>query len=193
MLDAITRARDLIDTAHRADPEQDDGMPAELRYADRMEAWLLRLDPAASPLLRLAVRCQHLERWTVPRAAFPQDRAGYLRWRTSLYAKQGDRAQELLLQAGCSAADAAQVREWVAKTDLKHNAGSQALEDAACLVFLACEMEPFARSKTYDEAKWLDIIRKTWRKMSTRGQALAKTIALPPALAALVGKALAQD
>ena len=34
--------------------------------------------------------------------------------------------------------------------------------------------------------KFVDIIRKTWKKISPRGQALAKTISLPPGIAALV-------
>ena len=155
-----------------------------------MEEWLLRLDSAASPLLRLAARCQHLERWAVPRDSFPMDRVGYLRWRTSLYTTQAERAKALLIAASVAETEAQQVRTWVSKTDLKTNPGSQALEDAACLVFIAYEMAPFASTKDYDEAKWLEIIRKTWRKMSDRAHDLALTITLPDALAALVKKAL---
>ena len=54
------------------------------------------------PLLRLAARCQHLERWSVPRDSYPLDKPGYLHWRRSLYVKQAERAKELLLQAGVS-------------------------------------------------------------------------------------------
>ena len=56
--------------------------------------------PAAAPVLRLAARCQHLERWLVPRASYPEGKAGYLQWRTGLYRKQAARARELLLAAG---------------------------------------------------------------------------------------------
>ena len=60
----------------------------------RSESWVARLVPEATPLLRLAARCQHLERWSVPRANFPLDRPGYLAWRRSLYTKQATRALE---------------------------------------------------------------------------------------------------
>src|SRR5687767_5401390 len=111
--DAYTRARSLIDAAHAADPTRaPDGAAAELVYADRMEAWVVRLVPDAPPLLRLAARCQHLERWLVPRQTFPMDKPGYHAWRRSLYTKQAARAQRLLLQAGIPADEAADVATW---------------------------------------------------------------------------------
>ena len=181
------RARLLIVAAHAGDPEA-----AELAYADAMERWLLRLDPQVSPLLRLAARCQHLERWLVPRASYPLDKVGYLQWRKGLYVKQAERARDLLREAGVSEAEAEQVRTWVSKTDLKGNPGTQALEDAACLVFLEGEIADFAAAHAdYPRAKFIDIIRKTWRKMSDRGHALALTIPLPPGVAELVQEALA--
>src|SRR3954469_21586673 len=104
---SMERARQLIDSAHSVDPNRAmDGTPAELAYADRMEHWVGRLVPNAPPLLRLAARCQHLERWTVPRATFPDGKAGYFAWRKSLYRKQAERARELLLHAGVSAREA---------------------------------------------------------------------------------------
>jgi len=191
-MDALTRARELIDAAHAADPKRTaDGRAAELVYADRMESWVVRAAAAPTPLLRLAARCQHLERWSVPRATFPDGKAGYLKWRQSLYAKQADRAKELLLQAGVPAAEADEVRTWVSKTALKTNAGTQALEDAACLVFLENEISDFAAQHAdYPREKFVDILRKTWKKMSPRGQELALGLALPPAIAGLVREAL---
>ena len=191
-MDAYAQARMLIDAAHADDPKQTaGGRPAELIYADRMEAWVVRLVPAATPLLRLAARCQHLERWLVPRTGFPEGKAGYLTWRRSLYKKQSDRAKDLLLQAGVAAAEADEVSLWVSKTGLKTNPGTQALEDAACLVFLENEIEAFAAEHAgYPREKFVDIIRKTWKKMSPHGQELALTIALPPAIGALVTEAI---
>lgn len=191
-MDASARARQLIDAAHAADPKRAaDGRPAELVYADRMENWVTRLVPDASPLLRLAARCQHLERFLVPRATFPEGKAGYLQWRQSLYRKQADRAREILLAAGFNAAEAAEAAAWVAKSALKANPGSQALEDAACLVFLENEIEAFAAEHAdYPREKFIEILRKTWRKMSPRAQELARGLTLPPAIAALVQEAV---
>jgi tRNAThr (cytosine32-N3)-methyltransferase len=192
VMDAYARARSLIDSAHSADPARAaDGRAAELVYGERIEAWVVRLVPDAPAHLRLAARCQHLERFLVPRVSFPEGKAGYLAWRKSLYTKQAERAQSLLLEAGVSAPEAAEVATWVSKTDLKKNAGTQALEDAACLVFLENEIEAFAAQHAdYPREKFIEILRKTWRKMSPAAQSAARGLRLPPAIATLVGEAL---
>jgi len=191
-MDAYSRARALIDTAHAADPHRTaEGQPAELVYAHRMEAWVERVAAAPTPLLRLAARCQHLERWSVPRDSFPLDRAGYLRWRKSLYTRQAERARALLLEAGVPAEEAAEVATWVSKTGLATNPGTQALEDAACLVFLENEIGAFAAQHAhYPREKFVGIIAKTWRKMSLRAQQLATTLPLSDPIAALVREAV---
>ena len=194
-MDAYARARELIDAAHEADPTRTtDGRPAELVYADRMEAWVTRLVADAPPLLRLAARSQHLERWSVPRASFPMDRPGYLAWRRSLYTKQAERARSLIVQAGVSAAEAAELATWVSKTGLKTNSGTQALEDAACLVFLENEISAFAAQHAeYPREKFIDILRKTWRKMSPTAQQAALGLDLPPAIGELVREAVGKS
>ncbi|HRE82183.1 MAG TPA: DUF4202 domain-containing protein [Opitutaceae bacterium] len=189
---ALQHARVLIDQAHSADPARSaEGKPAELAYADAMEAWVVALNPEASLLLRLAARCQHLERWTVPRATFPLDKAGYHAWRRSLYTQQANRARELLLTAGVPEEQAADVAIWVSKTSLKTNPGSQMLEDAACLVFLEREISGFAAQHAeYPREKFIDILRKTWRKMSPQAKAAALALELPPEISALVKEAV---
>lgn len=191
-MDFHTRARELIDAAHAADPNRAaDGRAAELVYAERMENWVTRLVPEASPALRLAARAQHLERWTVPRNTFPMDKPGYHAWRRSLYTKQAERARALLLEAGVSPVEAADVATWVSKTGLKTNPGTQALEDAACLVFLENEIADFAAQHAeYPREKFVEIIRKTWRKMSPAAQQAALGLDLPPPIAELVREAV---
>lgn len=186
--EALARARDLVDAAHARDPARaPDGRPAELVYADRMEAWVARLVPDAPPLLRLAARCQHLERWSVPRASYPEGKAGYHAWRRMLYARQAGRARELLLEAGVPVDAAAEVATWVAKEGLMKNPGTQALEDAACLVFLENEIVEFAAAHAdYPREKFVEIVRKTWRKMSPAAQAAARALSLPPGVAEIV-------
>jgi tRNAThr (cytosine32-N3)-methyltransferase len=188
-----TTARNLIDAAHAADVSLlPDGRPAELVYADRMEGWVQKLVPDASPLLLLAARCQHLERWSVPRKSFPEGKAGYLGWRRSLYVKQADRAGELLMQAGISNEEIEEAKTWISKSGLKINAGTQALEDAAVLVFLENEIDAFAEQHgEYPREKFVDILRKSWRKLSPQAQEAAKGLQLSPAIASLVQEALA--
>lgn len=192
-MDAYARARQLIDAAHSADPARaPDGRAAELVYADRVEAWVARLVPAAAPALLLAARSQHLERWLTPRNTFPEGKVGYLSWRRSLYVKQAERARALLVEAGVPAAAADDVATWVSKTGLKTNPGTQALEDAAVLVFLENEISTFAAQHAdYPREKFVDILRKTWRKLSPAAQQFALGLELPPAIAALVRDALA--
>jgi tRNAThr (cytosine32-N3)-methyltransferase len=185
------KARELIDAAHEADPVRlPDGRAAELVYGQRIAAWVARLVPDAPPVLLLAARCQHLERWSLPRSSFPMDKVGYHTWRRTLYTKQAERCRELLLSAGVPAAEADEAVVWVSKTDLRRNAGTQALEDAACLVFLEHEIPGFAeKHPDYTREKYVDILRKTWRKMSPAAQAEALRLPLSPALADLVREA----
>jgi tRNAThr (cytosine32-N3)-methyltransferase len=190
-MDAYACARESIDSVHSADPQRaPDGRPAELVYAERMEAWAGRLVPDAPPILRLAARCQHLERWSVPRTSYPDGKLGYFAWRKSLYHRQAERARQLLLAAGVADGEAADAANWVAKSGLKTNPGTQALEDAACLVFLENEIGAFAaQHAAYPREKFVDILRKTLRKMTPGAHELALGLPLAPAIAAFMQEA----
>jgi tRNAThr (cytosine32-N3)-methyltransferase len=118
------------------------------------------------------------------------DRPGYLAWRKSLYVKQAERARQLLTEAGVPPQEAAEAATWVSKSGLRTNPGTQALEDAAVLVFLESEIQAFAAQHSeYPREKFVDILRKTWRKMSPRAQELARGLELPAPIAGLVREA----
>jgi tRNAThr (cytosine32-N3)-methyltransferase len=187
----LAAARAALAAAHAGDPARSGDLVPEAAYADAIEAWVARLVPAPSAALGLAARAQHLERWAIPRATFPQDKPGYFAWRRAVHQRQGERARALLLGAGCSPGLAARVDQLVAKAAPKGDAEGQALEDAACLVFLAAELGPFAATHSdYTREKFIDIIRKSWRKMSPAAHELALGIPLAPALKDLVGAAV---
>lgn len=194
-MNPLEQAHHRIDQAHENDPSRlPDGRAAELDYADKMETWVKRLVPDASEILLLAARCQHLERWSVPRASYPEGRAGYLTWRKFLYGKQAQRAKELLLQAGVSTDEADEVSLWVSKTGLKTNAGTQALEDAAILVFLENEIMSFvAQHADYPREKFVNILRRSWGKLSPAAQQAALGLDLPPAVLEMIQEALGGD
>src|SRR4051812_38399996 len=124
--DRFSTAIERIDAANARDPSRTVvdgvGVPHELHYARRMTEWLARLEPLASEALRLAVRCQHLERWAIPRADYPMDRAGYHRWRTELGKFHAERAGEILRGVGYDEATVARVRALVRKEGLKTDA-----------------------------------------------------------------------
>jgi hypothetical protein len=183
--DALAR----IDAVHAQDPEKEGGRPKELVYAERMSAWLGKLAPQASEPLKFAVRCQHLKRWAIPRASFPDGKVGYLSWRKQESLAHAALAGEILTSAGYDAETVKRVQSLVKKERLKHDAEAQTLEDVTCLVFLEFEFAPFAAKHPDD--KVIDILRKTWPKMSPQGQQAALGLTLAPQLRALVEQALA--
>ncbi len=181
-----------IDAANAEDPNRvtvgGEARPAELVYAERMSAMLGRFMPDASATLRLAARAQHLRRWTIPRDSYPMDRAGYHRWRGELKRKHAEWASEILLASGVDAETAARTASLIRKENLKTDPESQTLEDVACLVFLEHYAATFAAR--HDRDKTIDILRKTWRKMSDAGQAAALSLPLEQDVRRLVEDAL---
>jgi hypothetical protein len=165
------------------------GRPRLLVQAERLASWVARLEPHASEALRLAAHCQHLERWKIARSEFPDGRAGYLQWRTRLGRFHAERAREVLLEVGYDDATIREVETILTKQHLRSNPDSQTMEDALCLVFLGYEFDAFIE-KYPDEAKAVDILQKTWKKMSARGHAAALALPLSERAQALVGRAL---
>lgn len=192
-LERFNRAIALFDAANAEDPNQDEGQPKELLYAQRMTEMLNRFVPNAPEVVQLAVRAQHIKRWAVPRNTYPMTKEGYLAWRTGLYKFHAETTGELMRQAGYDDALIEQVKKVVSKRALKVNPDTQLMEDIADLVFIEYYMLGFAVSKPdYDEEKWLEIIRKTWKKMSDAAHdfALSGKIKLPEPLVPLITKAI---
>lgn len=191
--DKLKLAIDAIDQANQEDPNiecwEGKNSPKELLYSQRMTQWLLKLDPTPSEARQIAVRAQHIRRWQVPRESFPAGREAYLRWRTSLYRFHAEQVEQILLEVGFDEATIALVKKMVGKQGIKREPDVQLLEDVACLVFLEYYFPNFARQ--YDETKILDIVRKTWKKMSDSGHQAALSIPFPQELAELIAKALA--
>ncbi len=163
--------------------------PKELIYARRMTDRLDRLAPAASEALRLAARCQHIRRWTIPRGQFPAGRVGYRNWRGTLATYHADTAAAMLDDVGYDDATVGRVQALLRKEGLKSDPDVQTLEDVACLVFLEHYLAEFATQ--HDELKIVNILRKTLRKMSDRGRASARQLDLASGLRALVERAAA--
>ena len=179
-----------IDSANSADLRRTAaGEAVELVYGRRMAQTLGQLAPDASELLRIAVRGQHIERWTSPRDSYPQGRVGYLKWRAELKDFHARRVGEIMAAAGYDSGDIARVAALIRKEKLKYDAEAQTLEDVACIVFLENYFAEF--SKSYDDIKVIGILRKTWAKMSPAGHAAALALDMPPRAAKLVEAALA--
>jgi len=165
-----------LDEANSRDPNQETvngvARPRELVYAERLTAWVLRLAPDASEGLRLAARCQHICRWEIPRHSYPMDRAGYLKWRADLKKFHAQKSAEILRETGYPPEMVKRVQELNLKQKLPHDADTQVLEDALCLVFLQYQFADLA-AQTAPE-KVVTALQKSWAKMS----AAARTEAL---------------
>jgi hypothetical protein len=160
------------------------------RYHEKLSEFVSLLASDASEALRLAAHCQHLRRQQLPRNAYPEGVLGYKRWRSELARLHANEAKEILTEVGYGDAIADRVCDLLLKKRLKTDAEVQTFEDAICLTFLAVDFAPFA-AKHPDE-KVIDIVRKTWGKMSDRGhtEALKLSSSLPAPLSALVERAL---
>ncbi len=186
-----------FDRANAEDPntEMADGKeyPKELLYARRMSEMQEHFAPGASEAVKLAVRAQHIQRWKIPRGDYSMDKPGYMLWRTTLYKFHAETAGNLMRETGYNDDMIARVRNIVSKKELKTDPEAQMMEDVVDLVFLEHYMAGFAAQHSeYDEAKWIQIIRKTWQKMSPNAHefALANKIRLPEALVPLILKAV---
>ncbi|MES2237871.1 MAG: DUF4202 domain-containing protein [Pseudomonadota bacterium] len=193
----FARAMALFDAVNREDPNQDEGQPKELLYSQRMSEMLHRYAPDADEAVQLAVRAQHIRRWSVPRSDYPLTKEGYFQWRTGLYRMHAELAGTLMQQAGYAAdrteSTLERTQAAIAKRRLKHNPDSQLLEDVAGLVFIEHYMASFVASKPdYSEEKWIDIIRKTWQKMSDNAHqfAVSGALCLPEQYVALITRAI---
>ncbi|HWB52874.1 MAG TPA: DUF4202 domain-containing protein [Tepidisphaeraceae bacterium] len=191
----LKQAIAAIDAVNAGDPNQVsmDGRPQakELVYSQRMTQWLFRIEPNPSEVLQLAARAQHIARWEVPRSTYPDGRIGYLQWRTGLYLRHADRTETILRQVGYDQETIDHVRRLLRKQGLKSDPEMQMLEDAVCLVFLQYELADFLPK--HPEEKVVEILRKTWKKMSPRGHAAAQTLlsGLSDPVRQLISRALA--
>jgi hypothetical protein len=192
-VDRFARAKLAFDQLNGRDPVREPqggvDMARLVVQADRLSHWIERLDPNASEALRLAARCQHIERWTIPREEFPPGRVGYLQWRTKLSRFHADRAESVLLGAGYEDDVVQAVRRIVTKQNLHSSPDSQTMEDALCLVFLEFEFDAFIQ-KHPDEEKAVEILQKTWKKMSLRGRKAALALELSERARKLVAAAV---
>lgn len=183
-----------FDAAHCEDPGSEvvggTAQPKELLYARRMSAWLATLAPEASEPLRLAVRCQHIRRWSIARSAYPMNVEGYRKWRADEARSHAETAGRILKDIGYDEEIVLRVQSLVRKEKLKQDPEAQLLEDVTCLVFLENYFAEFAAK--HDEKTLLRVLGKTWKKMSATVRETALGLALPPELRALVEKAVAR-
>jgi len=188
----LRRALAAIDAANGGDPHtivvRGERRPKEQAHAELVSEWIGRLAPAASEALQLAGRAHHLRRWAIPRAAYPEGREGYLRWRRALQDLHAEETAAILAAQGYEAAVVRRVSDLLHKRGLaRGDADAQVLEDALCLVFLETQYREIA--ERLDDEKLLDVTAKTLRKMSERARTLALELPLDPRDVATIRRA----
>ncbi len=190
--DKLAVALDAIDAANALDPNKeiihDTQIPKELIYGQRMSEVLGEFAPASSEHLQIATRAQHIERWKSARSDYPEGRSGYKKWRSQLSLFHAQRAGEIASSAGYDESDVERVKFLVQKRQLKRDSETQTLEDVACLVFLKHHFVDFAAK--HNEEKLIDIVQKTWSKMSENGQTAALKIDFPEEISIILKKSL---
>jgi hypothetical protein len=192
-VDRYTAVISAIDAANAGDPDalrfEGADHPRAGIEGRRAHHWLDQLRPDASEALRLATRAHHLRRWEVPRDSYPRTRAGYHAWRTGLYEFHAAALGDLMRDAGYPEDEIAEAARIMGKGNIKTDRDAQSYEDAVSLAFLELRLVDFAPSVSDDQL--MRALRRTWRKMSDAGHAVALRLDLSEEAAAIVGRALA--
>lgn len=182
MTQKLDQAFARIDAANAEDPNLEDGQPAELLYGQRMTEEQRALYPDASEPLQIACRGQHIERWKLPRKDFPDDRKGYLQWRTEQGRRHAARVAEIMREVGYGEANSDHAEKMLRKEGIKRDDDVQAMEDVAVFTFMRHYMAPFSETQTAEEMD--RIVRLTARKMSPMARARAlQVFSIPEPLA----------
>lgn len=179
-----------IDAANAADPNSVDVRGQQVALAlihGRLAAeWIEQLVDKPDEALLLAARAHHLRRWELRRDSYPAGRPGYLRWRRDQKVRHATDVAAILVSCGYGPTEIERVQRLIRRESVD---GSQAVEDAACLVFIETQLGSFAARTEHDLT--INVIRKTARKMSERGLQLVAAIPLGGKEQALLGEALA--
>lgn len=95
----------------------------------------------------------------------------------------------MLAEAGYEQSAIDAVRRINLKQNLRSSADTVVMEDALCLSFLEFDLDGFIAK--YPAEKVIEVLQKTWQKMSARAHEIALTLPLSPDGLALVTRALA--
>jgi Domain of unknown function (DUF4202) len=148
--------------------------------------WIEQLVDDPDETLLLAARAHHLRRWELRRDSYPAGRSGYLRWRRDQKARHATDVAAILEPCGYEPSEIDRVQRLIRREPIE---GAQAVEDAACLVFIETQLASFALRTEHDLT--IEVIRKTARKMSEHGLQLVAAVPLGEVEHSLLREALA--
>ncbi len=180
-------ALDAIDAANADDPNHVEGQPRAQFEGQLATQWVAQLAGNPNDALVLAARAHHLRRWVVPRADYPEGRAGYLKWRKDQKVRHGQEVAEILAQHGYADDVISRAADLLERKGLGTDVDTQVLEDAACLVFLETQYQ--ATLDRLDHDQMVNVVAKTLKKMSPRAIDMAGTLPLSESGQALLNEA----
>jgi hypothetical protein len=194
-MNKLEKAFILFDTYNRQSPEQisyqGESYPSEYFYALKLYEWINKLQPHAPEALLLASRSQHIGRWEIARNAYPEGRAGYLKWRSDLARFHAQKSAELMLEAGYGEEMTERVKQIILKQRIKADDDVQTIENALCLVFLEFQFDDLIQKLSTE--KMIEVLRKTWGKMSDAGREAALAMEYSKEGSGLLKKALSAN
>lgn len=172
-----------IDAANAEDPTSVEVRghqePLALAHGRLAVTWVERLVPDADEALLLAARAHHLRRWEVPRTSYPEGKASYLRWRRDQKVRHARDVETILVAAGYPPEVIERVQALIRRDGLAGgDPGAQAVEDAACLVFVETQLAWITPRLEHDHL--IDVLRKSARKLSPAGVAALADVPLDP-------------
>jgi hypothetical protein len=192
MADRLQAALEAIDAANAADPNHIEvrgrSRPKELAHAELASEWVRKLDSEASDCLRLAARAHHIRRWELPRADYPDGKAGYYRWRREQQRRHAEHVGRILVEQGYDEVSVARVQAIIRKQGLGSDPEVQVFEDALCLVFIETQFRVLG--ERLGDEKLVEVTRKTLEKMSDAGIARVSELPVSQEDLALIQRAL---
>ena len=185
-------ALQTIDDFNRKDPRRwvsknGSEEPYEVAYSKIVSHWVLALCPDAAEEVQLAARAMHIGRWMKPRNNFPLGLNGYLQWREDLKRHHATLIAKLLQPLNYETTIITRIQALICKEN-PADPENQLLEDALCLVFLEHQLANFI--ERHEPNKVVDILKKTWGKLSEQGKASALELPYSSKAATLLKEAI---
>ena len=151
--------------------------PREWIFAQRVSAWIGRLDTKSSEAVDLAARSHTICRWEIPRNRYAADTPGYHEWRAATAKHSAQIAADILKRYDYTDTEIHRVSQLITREVSPTDPDAQLLEDADCLAFLELKLSGYLSQ--WDETKLMRILRGTWSKMSPAARRLAGGLSYP--------------
>lgn len=188
---SLVKILGMIDAKNHQDPNRENwkgyNYAKEFLYGARMSTQLKNYIQDASVPLQIAARGHHICRWEIPRTQFPIGKKGYYQWRTSLYEYHAKKVGDIMQMQDVDQNIIDKTSLLITKKNLRTDADSKTLEDVICFVFLKYYADEFCKKHT--EEKVIDILQKTWKKMTAEAKTYATHLDLSDYILGLIQKA----